>query len=217
MSIVVEKPGLLTTIQDAGRFGRRGIGVVTSGGVDPFALRTANLLVANAAGAAALEMTVTGAELRFEQDAVVALCGAEMAAQADSGPPLPGWRPVLVRSGTVLRFGAARSGMRAYLAVAGGIAVPAVLASRSTYVPARLGGLAGRAIQAGDRLPVGPQPALAAELRAGLAAAAAPGAALSSAPWALAHESLPSAAEQPTLRAVRGREAEWGCPISHEK
>ncbi|MGF9713507.1 biotin-dependent carboxyltransferase family protein [Paenibacillus naphthalenovorans] len=208
MSMVVEKPGMLTTVQDAGRFGRRGIGVVTAGAVDPFAFRTANALVANAPGAAVLEMTLTGAVLRFEQEAVVAFCGAEMDAHAEGGPPLPGWRPVLVRSGTVLRFGSARSGVRAYLAVAGGFAVPAVLGSRSTYVPARFGGLAGRPLQAGDRLPVGPPPALAAALHARLAAAAAPGAALSPAPWALAREARPPYAEHPAIRAVRGREAE---------
>ncbi|MCZ8517706.1 KipI antagonist, partial [Paenibacillus filicis] len=131
MSIVVEAPGLFTTVQDAGRFGYRGIGVVSGGAADGFALRAANLLVGNAPDAAALEFTMTGASLRFERDAVVALCGAEMDAHAEDGTPLPGRRPVWVRSGTTLRIGGARRGLRACLAVAGGIAVPAVLACAS--------------------------------------------------------------------------------------
>ncbi|MDF2963884.1 MAG: KipI antagonist, partial [Paenibacillus sp.] len=103
MTIEVIKPGLLTTVQDAGRFGYRGIGVVTSGAMDRFALQAANLLVGNGPGAAVLELTLTGALLEFREDALVALCGADMEARAESGPPLPGWRPVLVRSGTALR------------------------------------------------------------------------------------------------------------------
>ncbi|WP_284641593.1 biotin-dependent carboxyltransferase family protein [Paenibacillus silviterrae] len=205
MSILVESPGLLTTVQDLGRYGHRGIGVSVGGAVDTFALRAANALVGNEPQHAALELTMLGATLRFREDALVALCGAELDARAVEGPPLPGWRPVLVRSGTTLRLGPARRGLRAVLAVAGGIAVPAPLASRSTLVRARLGGLAGRALAAGDLLPVGPLPALAASLRAQLAAAEGP---LVPAPWALAAQARPPYAEHPVIRVVRGREAE---------
>ncbi|WP_426449320.1 biotin-dependent carboxyltransferase family protein [Paenibacillus sp. S-38] len=219
MSLVVLEAGLLTTVQDLGRYGSRSSGVVTSGAADPAALRTANALVANEPGAAGLELTLTGGVLRFEQDAVVALCGAAMDARAEGGPPLPAGRPVLVRGGTVLRLGAARSGVRAYLAVAGGLAVPAVLGSRSTHVRARLGGLAGRALQAGDRLPAGPPTAAGAALAERLAAAAAPGAVLTTAPWALSPREAPGPAQRRApggavrlravrLRAVRGPEAE---------
>ncbi|WDM26828.1 biotin-dependent carboxyltransferase family protein [Paenibacillus mucilaginosus] len=216
MSLVVLEAGLLTTVQDLGRIGSRSSGVVSSGAADPAALRTANVLIGNEPWAAGLELTLTGGVLRFEQDVVVALCGAAMDARAEGGPPLPAGRPVLVRGGTALRLGAARSGVRAYLAVAGGLAVPAVLGSRSTHVRARLGGLAGRALQAGDRLPAGPPPAAAAALAGRLAAAAVPGAALTPAPWALSPRTAPGPAQRGApgpggavrLRAVRGPEAQ---------
>ncbi|CAG7656477.1 biotin-dependent carboxyltransferase family protein [Paenibacillus allorhizosphaerae] len=209
MGIVVESPGLLTTVQDGGRFGSRAIGVSVGGAADTFALRTANALVGNAPGAAALETTMTGASLRFERDALVALCGADHPdARAEDGTPLPGWLPVFVRSGTLLRLGPARRGLRAMLAVAGGIAVPAVLGSRSTHMRAALGGFAGRALQAGDRLPAGPLPAAAAALAARLARTAAPGTALVPSTWGLAPRWRPPYAEQPTLRVMRGREAD---------
>ncbi|OXM85308.1 biotin-dependent carboxyltransferase family protein [Paenibacillus rigui] len=208
MTIEVLKAGLFTTVQDQGRFGYRGVGVVTSGAMDGFALRAANLLVANAPDAAALELTLTGATLAFHRDALVALCGAELDARAaEAGPPLPGWRPVLVRSGTVLRLGSARRGARAYLAVAGGCAVPAVLGSRSTHVRSRLGGFAGRALQPGDRLQAGPPSASGARLAARLAAAS-PEAAIAPAAWAIAPGARPPYAEHPAVRVLRGREAE---------
>ncbi|MFD0678489.1 MULTISPECIES: 5-oxoprolinase subunit C family protein [unclassified Paenibacillus] len=207
MTIEVIKAGLFTTVQDGGRFGYRGIGVVTSGAMDRFALQAANLLVGNEPGAAVLEMTLTGASLEFHDDALVALCGADMDARDEEGPPLPGWRPVLVRGGTALRLGHTRRGARACLAVAGGIAVPAVLASRSTHVRSRLGGLAGRALQPGDRLQVGPPAAAAAALAARLAAAA-PEAQIAPAAWAIAPKARPPYAEHPVVRVTRGREAE---------
>ncbi|MBE1441639.1 biotin-dependent carboxyltransferase family protein [Paenibacillus sp. OAS669] len=207
MTIEVLHPGMLTTVQDEGRFGLRGVGVVTSGAMDRFALQAANLLVGNERGAATLEMTLTGATLVFHDDALVALCGADMDARADEGPPLPGWRPVLVRRGTVLRFGRALRGARACLAVAGGIAVPAVLGSRSTHVPSRLGGFAGRALQPGDRLQAGTPSAAALALVARLAAAA-PEAPIAPAAWAIAPSARPPYAEQPAVRVTRGREAE---------
>ncbi|WP_281885078.1 biotin-dependent carboxyltransferase family protein [Paenibacillus sp. YYML68] len=209
MAVHVLSPGLLATVQDAGRFGSRAIGVAVSGAADSFALRAANVLVGNAPGEAALELTLTGASLRFESDALVALCGAAMDARAEGGPPLALWRPCYVRSGTVLRIGAARAGVRAYLAVAGGFAVPAVLASRSTHARARLGGFAGRPLAPGDRLPLGALPRRSAALMAWLAArAAASDKLLAAAPWALAEGAKPPYAEHPAVRAVRGREAE---------
>lgn len=216
MTMVILNPGMLTTVQDEGRFGLRGVGVVTSGAMDRFALEAANLLVGNERGMAALEMTLTGATLEFHEDALVALCGAEMDARAEDGPPLPGWRPVLVRSGTVLRFGRALRGARACLAVAGGIAVPAVLGSRSTHVPSRLGGFAGRALQPGDRLQAGTPTAAAIALAARLAAAA-PGASIAPAAWAIAPSARPPYAEQPAVRVTRGREAEamTGASLHH--
>ncbi|MBL9213104.1 MAG: 5-oxoprolinase subunit PxpB [Opitutaceae bacterium] len=143
----VVRAGMYTTIQDAGRCGHRALGVPLSGAADPLARRVVNALVGNPEDAAGLEFTLVGPELRFERDAVIAVGGAEFEA-------VPRWRPVEVRAGTTLRLGAARSGCRGYLAIAGGIDVPAALGSRSTYERGGLGGVAGRALVDGDALPV---------------------------------------------------------------
>jgi antagonist of KipI len=119
--------------------------------MDLFALRAANLLVGNPRSSAALEVTLTGPCLRFLTDAVIAVAGADMQPRLDDWP-VPMWRPVAVSEGAVLAFGATRDGLRAYLAVAGGIDVPVVLGSRSTFPRAGLGGFQGRPIRAGDRL-----------------------------------------------------------------
>jgi antagonist of KipI len=167
MSISVLKPGLLTTVQDQGRFGYQHTGLVVSGALDAVALRTANLLVGNPENLAGLECTLRGPTLRFEADALLALTGADLAATI-AGQPVPLGRPVAVRAGTVLAFGAPKTSGRAWLAVAGGVAVPSVLGSRATYLRAALGGLAGRALQAGDVLPVGEWSATAQALFKGM-------------------------------------------------
>lgn len=168
MSVSVVRPGLLTTVQDAGRHGLQHLGVVPCGPMDAVAHAIANALVGNAVGEAALEVTVLGPELLFESDALVALCGAQMDARA-GGLPMPLDRPVLVEAGSRLILRRTLLGSRAYLAVAGGFAVPEVLGSRSTYLPARFGGHEGRALRAGDRLALAPQAdALARRRYAGL-------------------------------------------------
>jgi biotin-dependent carboxylase-like uncharacterized protein len=152
--IAVLRPGLLSTVQDAGRFGHRASGLPVAGAMDRLALAVANVLAGNAADAAALELTLAGGALRFEAPALAALAGADLSARLD-GAPLPAWGAFRAAKGAVLAFGAPRAGVRACLAVRGGIAVPVVLGSRSTYTRARVGGLAGRAVAAGDLLPVG--------------------------------------------------------------
>ena len=147
-TITVVKPGLFTTIQDLGRPGHRAAGVPLSGAADPVSLQLANRLVGNAATAAALEITLLGPDLRFERDAVVALAGAMF-------PGMPSAAAVSVCAGETLSLGHATTGCRGYLAVAGGIDVQEVLGSRSTFSPARLGGLRGLPLAAGDALPVG--------------------------------------------------------------
>ncbi|RAV15364.1 5-oxoprolinase subunit PxpB, partial [Paenibacillus contaminans] len=113
--IRVLKPGLYTTVQDLGRTGSQRYGVPWSGAVDAFALRTVNVLVGNDEGAAALEVTLAGPELAFAEDTLIAICGGELSPAID-GRPVPAWRPVLVRRGAVLRFGACAAGCRAYVA-----------------------------------------------------------------------------------------------------
>jgi biotin-dependent carboxylase-like uncharacterized protein len=146
--------GFFTTVQDLGRYGYQRYGVPVSGAMDTFALRAANLLVGNSASAAALEITLHGPRLQFMSDAVVAIAGADLDPRLDE-EPMPMWRPAAVPEGSVLSFGGARDGLRGYLAVAGGIDVPVVLGSRSTFTRGKLGGFAGRPIRGGDCVATG--------------------------------------------------------------
>ncbi len=154
MAIKVLKPGLSTTVQDLGRPGYYHLGIPLSGAMDRFALCCANLLVGNEEGAAALECTFMGPELEFAADATVAVTGAELPAKLN-GTPQPGWTSFAVKKGDVLTFDFLRKGARAYVAMSGGIAVPLVLGSRSTYTLGALGGHEGRKLEAGDVLPMG--------------------------------------------------------------
>jgi antagonist of KipI len=148
MSVRVLRPGLLTTLQDHGRQGLQHVGLCPGGAMDPVALSIANALVGNEVGEAALEITVIGPELVFEEDTLVAVCGAEFEGT------FPHNRPVLAPAGSRYNVGRTVRGARAYLAVAGGLAVEPVLGSRSTYLPGRFGGFQGRALRHGDVLPL---------------------------------------------------------------
>ncbi|HEU4381963.1 MAG TPA: biotin-dependent carboxyltransferase family protein [Anaeromyxobacteraceae bacterium] len=162
--IAVVKAGLLTTVQDGGRPGHRASGMPVAGAMDRLSLAAANLLAGNAPGTAALELTLVGGTFRFEAPALAALAGADMRAALDGRAVAP-WSSFRAPAGGVLALGMAASGVRAYLAVHGGIEVPPVLGSRSTYARAGVGGFHGRALRAGDRLPAGapagPPPELA--------------------------------------------------------
>jgi antagonist of KipI len=152
--LLVQEPGPLTTVQDLGRFGHLRVGIPTSGPMDRDAFVLGNRLVGNPDGAAGLECTLVGPRLELTDDRLVAVTGADVAPTLN-GAAMPAWQAVPAKAGDVLRLGPARSGVRAYLAVAGGLATPPVLGSRATYVRGRLGGLEGRAVRKGDRLPLG--------------------------------------------------------------
>ena len=154
MAIDVIAPGLSTTVQDLGRPGYYHLGIPISGGMDRFALRAANMLVGNDEGAAVLEAVFMGPELAFTADATVAVTGADLPPKLN-GDARPTWEAFPVKAGDVLSFGYLKSGARGYIAVSGGIDVPLRLGSRSTYTLGALGGLEGRALKAGDHLPVG--------------------------------------------------------------
>jgi biotin-dependent carboxylase-like uncharacterized protein len=154
MAIEVVKPGLATSVQDLGRPGYYHLGIPISGGMDQYALLAANLLVGNAEGDAVLEAVFMGPELRFTVDAMVAVTGAELPPKLEDVEQ-PTWTAFPVKAGQVLSFGYLKSGARAYIAVSGGIDVPLVLGSRSTYLLGALGGYAGRALQAGDSIKIG--------------------------------------------------------------
>ena len=153
MTVHVLRPGLLSTVQDGGRHGWAALGVGSAGPMDDGAFRLANALAGNPPGAPALEITLIGPRLRFDDAATVALAGADFDARID-GEPLPGWRPVRVGAGAVLDCGRARRGARAWLAIGGGIAAGVVLGSAATDLNARLGPFGGRPLAAGDALPV---------------------------------------------------------------
>lgn len=190
MAITVIHAGMLTTVQDLGRSGHRAAGVPLSGAADAFALRLANLLVGNAEDAAALEFTLRGPELEFARDTTIAVGGGDF-----GGPPR--WQPVRVRAGERVSLGAAQSGCRGYLAVAGGLDVPRVLGSRGTYLRAAMGGLEGRALRDGDVL-------RAAEMVRHVTGR-----------WHIDERILPGYSAAPTVRVVRGAQAdEFGEALS---
>jgi biotin-dependent carboxylase-like uncharacterized protein len=153
-SLTVEAPGLLITVQDRGRpgFGVRGIS--PSGAADPVALQLGNLLVGNAPGAAALEMTLMGGNFIFREPSAIALAGSDFAATLN-GQALDTWRSYSVAAGEKLRVGSTRSGARCYLCVAGGVEVEPFLGSASTHLVSGLGGFAGRSLRKGDVLRIG--------------------------------------------------------------
>ena len=153
MSICILDPGPLTTLQDLGRAGLAAQGCRSCGAADRYSARLANLLVGNAPGDAVLETTLQGPSLRFETAAVFDLAGAEAPAALD-GVSVPFYAPLFAPAGSVLKIAAARTGLRSYLAVWGGIPVPPVQGSRATDLACHLGGFQGRALRRGDVLPL---------------------------------------------------------------
>lgn len=147
----VIKPGLLTTFQDLGRTGYQEYGVVVSGAMDDYSLQIANLLVGNEKNEAALEITMMGPTLKVLEDAVIAICGGNLSAKVN-GKQAPMWKSFLVKKDEMIEFGQPIEGARAYVSVAGGFDLPLVMGSKSTYLKAKIGGLAGRAIKKSDTL-----------------------------------------------------------------
>ena len=157
--IEILRAGPLTTVQDLGRPGWRERGLSLCGALDEFALQAGNLLVGNPPGAAGLEFTLGPATLRFDTDSCIALTGTDTEASLDGRPVRPWWR-LAVRAGQTLKIAAPHERMRSYLAIAGGIALTPALGSLSTDLKAGFGGLDGRALRDGDRLPLNPLAAL---------------------------------------------------------
>jgi antagonist of KipI len=153
-SLLVEAPGLLTTVQDLGREGYGPMGVSPSGAADSVGLRLGNLLVGNDPGGAALEMTLMGGSFHFPEGATIALTGADFAPTVN-GRPLEMWASHHVEAGARLRLAATRDYARCYLAIRGGIRVPKFLGSASTHLFSGLGGFQGRALCKGDIVQIG--------------------------------------------------------------
>ena len=215
-SVLVERPGMLTTVQDCGRHGWQHVGVVPSGAMDCESLQLANALVGNSLNLAGLEITLRGPTLLFQCDTLLALTGAQFDARLTVGGlelPCPLNRPVLLHAGDRLSIDQPRHGFRAYLAIAGGIDVAPTLGSRCTYLAASMGGIEGRALKKGDWLPLaGDAHALAharyEQLTGDAATTAAP---LQSVRWSVAPRSLPR--DEPTVvRCVDGHHRHFFTP-----
>jgi biotin-dependent carboxylase-like uncharacterized protein len=144
-------PGILTTIQDLGRYGFSQFGVPPSGALDAFSLRVGNLLVGNPEGEASIETTVMGLKLKTLREVVMAVTGGDLSPELN-GEPLEMWRTHLLVEGDVISFRKVRTGCRAYLAMSGGFSVPKIMGSRSTYLSGKFGGLEGRPLRRGDIL-----------------------------------------------------------------
>ncbi len=198
MTAIVQRAGFLTSVQDLGRTGFRQFGVSTSGGLDPFALRVANLLVGNDEGAAGLEITLGGLHLRFDDGRIVAWCGGQFDVQIGSRALPPG-HVAHLQAGDELKFGRAQIGCRCWLAISGGIDVPVVLGSRSTDLRANFGGLEGRTLRDGDVLALGPGSSAFAEATADRPI---PVTGISS--WTAPHDWVSPAKRDPSLRVIRG-------------
>lgn len=195
MVLEVLEGGLFTTVQDLGRFGYERYGVPVAGAMDGFALQVANALVGNPLGEAGLEVTLAGPRLRATVDCLISLAGADLGASID-GAPLPPWQAAWLPAGSVLSFAGRVSGCRAYLAVAGGFALPPVLGSLSTYVRGGFGGYQGRALRPGDLLPLrAPGAGRAARLARSLQA-----------------DDLPAYGDEVTVRVVLGPQADRFTP-----
>jgi antagonist of KipI len=182
-SILVHDPGPQTTVQDLGRRGSLRMGIPPSGPMDREAFLLANRLVGNADDTAGLECTLIGPRIEFADERWVAVTGADMPVTLN-GAEMPRWAGFEVEAGDVLRMGAARAGVRGYIAVSGGLDTPPALGSRSTYLRGQLGGFEGRALRKGDRLPLGP--------------------ASGGAPSEVHDERIPDYTVEPTVRVVLG-------------
>ncbi|ARF18233.1 biotin-dependent carboxyltransferase family protein [Sporosarcina ureae] len=198
MSVNVLNAGLLTTVQDIGRTGSQKFGVLVSGAMDSYSMRIANLLVGNDEREGILEITLFGTTLQFEEDTLIAITGGDLQTTVD-GIPVANWRPLIVKKGSILKFGFAIEGCRAYLAIAGGIDVSVVMDSKSTYMVAGIGGFNGRALQQNDQLSFGPLTESNAKVFALIEREGTPD-------WAVPHHPLISLASTQTIRMIEGTE-----------
>ena len=152
-SIDVINPGILTTIQDSGRYGHQELGIPVSGVMDDYNYRLANILVGNDLDEAVLEMTYFGPMLKFNEDLAIAITGSNMSPKIN-GKSVPMFETINVKAGDTLQFGKAKDGIRGYIAFGGSIDVPLVNGSKSTHIKTKMGGIDGRALRAKDGLKI---------------------------------------------------------------
>jgi antagonist of KipI len=212
MSLIILKPGLLTTIQDLGRFGVQKYGVIASGAMDAYALRIANLLVGNEETEAGLEITMVGPEVSFASTVLFSVCGGDLSPKLN-GKPVPLWRTVYAPQGSVLQFGPLKLGCRAYLAIAGGLDVPIEMNSRSTYLRAGIGGYKGRSLQKGDYIPQGNTSSRSRNLLEMIVRESGRESGAVSI-WSVAPEMLPPYSSNPTVQVIEDGERELFAELS---
>jgi len=152
-SISVINPGILTTIQDSGRYGYQELGIPVSGAMDDYNYRLANILVGNDLDEAVLETTYFGPMIKFNEDLNIAITGADMTAKIN-GTDAPMYETIHVKSGDTLQFGKLKEGIRGYIAFGGQIDVPVVNGSKSTHLKTKMGGIDGRALKAKDEIKI---------------------------------------------------------------
>lgn len=157
MSILLQKPGILTTVQDLGRYGYRRFGINPSGALDQTAVRLINILLGNDDTEAVLEMHFPAPQIVFEKAVIATIGGADLQPELDD-EPVENWRPFFAGKNSILKFGRKVTGNRAYLAVKGGFKVDNWLGSSSTNLTAKIGGFQGRKLEAGDRIDLGQMP-----------------------------------------------------------
>lgn len=201
MSITVIKPGLLVTLQDAGRRGYGRYGIITAGAMDTSAYRIANRLVGNEDEQAVLEITWSGFAVEFHSDRWVAITGGDLSPSIE-GVKVPMWRPVLIKAGRVLRFQQPVTGCRAYMAVSGGFDVNHVMGSSSTYLRAGIGGYEGRPLKTGDTLHAHPSmvPVVSSERYLDDYGG------FLTAKWAVSAERYPGPGQETLIRVLKGRQ-----------
>ncbi|MCM3090005.1 biotin-dependent carboxyltransferase family protein [Cytobacillus sp. AMY 15.2] len=207
----VLKPGLLSSIQDLGRTGYQKFGIIASGAMDPFSHRMANLLAGNEENEPTMEITMMGPVLAFEEDTLISICGGDLSPSIN-GQPIRTWRSVFVKKGSELKFGGCKKGCRAYLAAAGGFAVPEIMNSKSTYLRAGLGGFKGRALKSGDVLETG-KPSLLSLKMTGYLSKQLLDKNFVENDWGISSKLIPEYVGNPEIRITRGRQFEL---FSHE-
>ncbi|MDM5314987.1 biotin-dependent carboxyltransferase family protein [Fictibacillus sp. b24] len=205
--IKITKPGLLTSVQDLGRYGYQKYGVITSGVMDTTAHRIANLLVGNDEKEATLELTLLGPDMEFSEDTLISICGGNLSPSIN-GKSVKLWRSVLVKAGSKLKFGGCKTGCRAYLAVAGGFDVPEVMNSKSTYIRAGIGGHNGKALQNDDELSVGELNELSRQI-SGVLAEEVKENSFAEMQWTISSDFIVSSVSKPNVRVMKGRQYEW--------
>lgn len=147
--LIIVEPGLLTTIQDGGRWGYQQYGVAVAGAMDHFSMEVANKLLGNPGQGPLLEMTLSGASFQVTEETYMAITGADMGARID-GNDIPMWETFLLKPGQTLSFSLAKKGIRTYLALGGSFDLDPILGSLSTYLPGKMGGFKGRKLEKGD-------------------------------------------------------------------